>query len=222
MILARCTACLLWFSLPALGQVLPAAADTAGYVKGGYGKFTDTFYLGAFTATDSTKIQAYLPATRNGYERAIDYFETPPGRQPHPKRYSLNIIQVHTMRVHGRYYENLFVDDESIDVLALRVLRGPVELFTYAEPQSVPVPIPVPGAGMLVGGASYINTHWYLRRQGTVLKVRRGKFAEQLSAYFADCPALAQAVARGDEHCRFRDTPRLVAQYNQYLESLRK
>ncbi len=221
MLVARCTACLFFLSLQAVGQDLLAAADTAGYVKGGYAKFTDTFYLGTFTTTDSATVRAYLPATRRGYERAIDYFETPPSRPPHPKRYTLNIIQVHTMRVHGRYYENLFVEDERIDVLALRLLSGPVELFTYAEPQAVPVPLPVPGAGVLVAGAAYTNTH-YLRRKGQVTKVRRSQFAEQLSAYFADCPALAQVVAREDEHHRFWDTPALVEQYNQYLSSLRK
>ncbi|WP_035565800.1 hypothetical protein [Hymenobacter sp. IS2118] len=222
MLLARCTAWLLCFSFPALGQHLPPAADTAGYVKGGYHKFTDTFYLGTFTTTDSTTVRAYLPATRLGYERAIDYFETPPGLVPHPKRYTLNIIQVHTMRVHGRYYENLFVEEESIDVLALRLLGGPVELFTYAEPQAVPIPLPLPGAGVLVAGVAYTNTHWYLRRKGQVIKVRRGQFAEQLSAYFADCPALSQAVARGNEHHRFQELPALVEQYNQYLASLQK
>ena len=219
MLSVRCTLCLLWFVLPALGQGLPAVADTAGYVHGGYDKFTDMFYLGHFTTTYSTRVRAYLPATRHGYERAIDYFETPPGVKPHPKRYSLNIIQAHTMRVRGRYYENLFVEDESIDVLALRLLAGPVELFTYAEPRSVPVPLP--GAAVLVAGVAYTNTRWYLRRNGQVTTVRRGQFAQQLSAYFANCPALAQAVAREDEHHRFRDLPPLVDEYNRYVATMR-
>lgn len=222
MLSVRCTLCLLWFVLSAQGQGLPTVPDTAGYVHGGYGKFTDTFYLGHFTTTDSTRVRAYLPATRYGYERAIDYFETPPGVKPHPKRYSLNIIQVHTMRVRGRYYENLFVEDESLDVLALRLLAGPVELFTYVEPRSVPVPMPLPGAAVLVAGVAYTNTHWYLRRNGQVTTVRRGQFAQQLSAYFADCPALAQAVAREDEHHRFRDLPPLVDEYNRYVATMRK
>ena len=57
MLSARYTAFLTCCTLQAFGQGLPIVADTAGYVKGGYAKFTDTFYLGAFTTTDSTTIR---------------------------------------------------------------------------------------------------------------------------------------------------------------------
>jgi hypothetical protein len=210
------TACFLVLSRPAFSQA-PPAADTAGYVKGGYHKFTDTFYLGEFTTTDGTTLRAYLPTTRMGYERILDYFQTPPGQKPAARRYTLRMEQVRSMRVHGRYYENLLDDGETTDVLALQLLTGPVEVFTYAEPRSVPVPVPIPGAGMLIAGAGYTNNHWYLRRNGEITKLRRGKFAEQLSSYLADCPALAQQVASGAEHYRYQNTLSILSEYNQFL-----
>ena len=103
-------------------------------------------------------------------------------------------------------------------MLAPRLLAGPVELFTYAEPRSVPVPLP--RAAVLMAGVAYTNTRWYQRRNGQVTTVRRGQFAQQLSAYFADCPA--QTVAREDEHHRFRDLPPLVDEYNRYVATMRK
>ena len=201
-------------ALPSLSQTPLPATDTAGYVKGGYHKFTDTFRLGELTKADGTKLTAYLPCTRMGYERILDYFETPPGQKPHAERHTLPMKQVYTMRVHGQYYENLGDNGKPADVMALRVLAGPTDVFTYAQPKMLPVPIP--GATVLLVNA-YTNNHWYLRRSGEVTELRRGKFAEQLSAYIADYPELARRVASGEANYGYQNTLAIMNEYNEYL-----
>jgi hypothetical protein len=198
----------------AFGQAPLPATDTAGYVKGGYHKFTDTFRLGELTKADGTKITAYLPSTRMGYERILDYFETPPGQKPHAERHTLPMKQVRAMSVHGLYYENLGDHGKPAKVMALRVLAGPTDVFTYAQPKMLPVPMP--GVGALLVNA-YTNNHWYLRRNGEITELRRGKFAEQLSAYIADYPELARLVAGGETNYGYRNTLTIMNEYNAHL-----
>lgn len=203
----------------ASGQTSVTAADTAGYVKGGYHKFTDTFRLGELTKSDGTKLTVYLPSTRMGYERILDYFETPPGQKVRAERHTLPMARVRAMSVHGLYYENLGDDGKPADIMALRVLAGPTDVFTYAQPKMLPVPIP--GAGALLVNA-YTNNHWYLRRNGEVTKLRRAKFAEQLSAYLADYPELARRVASGEANYEYRNTLAIMSEYNAHMAKTNK
>ncbi len=201
-------------NVPAFSQTHSPDADTTGYVKGGYHKFTDTFRWGELSKTDGTKITAYLPSTRMGYERILDYFETPPGQKPHAQRHTLPMKQVRSMSVHGRYYENLWHKGKPTKVMALRVLAGPTDVFTYAQPKYLPVPIP--GAGALLVNA-YTHNHWYLCRNGETTELIRSKFAKQLSSYLADYPELAQQVANGEANYGYRNTLAIMNAYNAHM-----
>jgi hypothetical protein len=205
---------LVLLGFPVFSQTPTSPTDTVGYVKGGYHKFTDTFRLGELTKADGTKLTAYLPSTRMGYERILDYFETPPGQKPHAARHTLPMKQVHCMSVYGRYYENLGDDGAPAKVMALRVLAGNTDVFTYAQPKMLPVP--VPGVGALLVNA-YTNNHWYLRRNGEITELRRGKFAEQLSAFLADYPELARRVANAETNYGYRNTLTIMNEYNKHM-----
>lgn len=206
-------------ALPSQAQPAPNAtpADTAGYVKGGYHKFTDRFYLGTLTKADGTEIQAYLPSTRTGYERLIDYF--PPllvkGEMRH--RHTLKMKALRGMTVHGRVYETVQKKGKNTKIMALHLLDGPISLSTYAEPRVIPIPIPL-GVGVampILGIPISDKNHWYLRRNGVCTEMTRAGFAELMSAYLFDNPELAAKVARREPGYAHRNTPTIIAEYNR-------
>ena len=96
------------------------------------------------------------------------------------------------------------------------MVDGPVELFTFADPKSVPIPVPLPGA-TAVFAIPYINNHWYLRRNGELIEVRRGQFEKQIADYVQDSPALAAKVLSKDKDYQYQDMIRIITEYNQQL-----
>lgn len=195
----------------------PLVADTAGYVKGGYGKFTDRFYYGTLTKTDGSQVQAYLPAGRLGYERIIDYFPKPPVEQLIGNgRTTVKMKKIKAMTVHGRSYETVQRQGENTEIMALRVLSGPVDLFAYSQPRVLLVPIPLAAGVMPLAGISLADKlHWYLRRNGVWTEMPRGHFAQLMSSYLVDKPELASKVSSDSSGYRFIDTPAIIAEYNR-------
>ncbi|SMB98404.1 hypothetical protein SAMN00120144_1090 [Hymenobacter roseosalivarius DSM 11622] len=221
--LTFCTVYILPLVFPTLSQAQEASVaptDTVGYIKGGYGKFRDTFYMGNLIKIDGTQLTGvYLPATLMGYGTQIDYFLTPPGQPKRAKRYTLKIKKVQSMTVHRRYYENILSKGKPSKVLGVRMLTGPVELLTYAQPGVVPVPIP--GAAVLLVNA-YTNNRWYVRRNGELKEVSRLNFATEMSQYLADYPELAQKVIVGEKNYRYRNTLSIITEYNQHATAASK
>jgi|GEM_PF-2748806 len=195
---------------------MPATADTAGHKHG-----FDVYYLGDLNRTNGTEERAYLPARHLGYERILYYYYSPPG-QKGSKREQLKMDGVRSMTVHGRYFEKLIINSEATDILALRMVQGPMELFGYAQPKAVPLPIPVPGGAMvstvLVDG--YTKQRWFVRQQGSVVPISKGKFAVQMSALLSNYPALARQVSAGEEGYRYENIQAIVREYNDYLNKL--
>lgn len=219
-------ACCCYLGLRALPdyaqQPTPAVPDTAGYVKGGYGKFTDRFYLGTLTKMDGTQLQAYLPAGRLGYERIVDYFPQPPSRAKLSNgRTTLKMKQVKSMSVHGRLYETVQYRGKNTKIMALRLLDGPVALFAYSQPRRLLIPIPLAaGVTPLAGIPLADKPHWYLRRKDEFTEMSRSHFAQRMSAYLVDLPELASKVANNAANYQFSDTPAIIAEYNRAKAAL--
>lgn len=196
-------------------------ADTTGHVKGIYGKGTDRYYYGTLTKIDGTVIRAYLPASRTGYEREIDFFFGAPAQMQSDKRFTVKIKDIKSMTVHGRVYEAVSLQKKSPEVLALDVLDGPVSLALYAEPRALPIPIPLGvGAAMpIVGIGISDKNHWYLRQNGVWAEITRVNFAQRMSAYLVDDHELAGKVLRGETGYQQADTPAIIAEYNRKKSS---
>lgn len=208
----------LWLSPSASAQqtTLPVA-DTTGYEKGGYGKFTDRFYYGTLTKMDGTVIQAYLPANRFGYERIIDYFPKPPiqGKLANG-RTTVKMKQIKSMEVRGRVYETVQRNGKNSKIMSMRLVDGPVALGVYAEPRTLFIPIPLAvGVTPLAAIPLKDKPHYYLRREGTCLEVPHSHFAEFMSTYFADNAALASKITSKAPGYQFVNAAAIVTEYNQ-------
>ena len=198
-------------------QVTPPVADTTGYEKGGYGKFTDRFYYGTLTKMDGTVLHAYLPANRFGYERIIDYFPKPPiqGKLANG-RTKVKMKKIKSMEVRGRVYETVQRNGKNSKIMSMRLVDGPITLGVYAEPRTLFIPIPLAvGVTPLAAIPLKDKPHYYLRRDGTCVEVPRAHFAEFMSAYFADNAALASKIHSKTPGYQFINAAAIVAEYNR-------
>lgn len=197
-------------------QLMPTPTDTTGYVKGGYHKYTDRFYYGTLTLMDGTIIHAYLPATRLGYERIIDYFPQPPV-QGHlfNGRTTVKMKKIKSMEVRGRVYETVQYNDRNVKIMSMRLLDGYTTLGVYLEPRAVPIPIPLPVGGLILAIPLSDKPHYYLRREGHCLEVPRKQFAAFMSAYVADNAELATKIRSSMPHYQYADVAAIVAEYNR-------
>ena len=209
---------LLLLSYTSLAQQATApAADTAGYEMGGYAKFTDRFYYGTLTKMDGTVIQAYLPATRFGYERSIDYFPKPPHQEIFFNgRTKVKMEQIKSMEVRGRVYETVQRNGKNSKIMAMRLVDGPVALGVYAEPSSLFIPIPLAvGITPLASIPLKAKPHYYLRRDGTCVEIPRAHFAEFMSSYLADNSELASKLRSNSPNYKFVNSAAIVDEYNR-------
>ena len=195
----------------------PVGTDTTGYLKGGYGKFTDLFYYGTLTKADGSQVHAYLPAGRLGYERLIDYFPKPPVEQLIGNgRTTIKMAKIKSMSVHGRSYETVQDKGKNTKIMALQLLSGPVDLFAYSQPRVLLVPIPLAAGILPLAGISLTDKpHWYLRRNGVWTEIPRGHFAQLMSAYLIDQPELASKVSSDSPGYQFINTPAIITEYNR-------
>lgn len=199
-------------------QPAAPAADTVGREKFTYAKGTNRYYWGTLTKADGTQVPAYLPTRHVGYAGRITYFLPPLSVTNELRnRHGINIKEMQAITVRGRQYESIRLNGKPIDILAVRLLDGPVTLATYAEARAIPLPIPL-GAGLpmpIAGFRISDKNHWYLRRDGAWTEIGRADFATALSAYLADAPELAAKVARQEPNYLHLNTPAIIAKYNQ-------
>ncbi len=204
-------------NLPAHAQApLPApATDTVGHHASG---IPLRYYLGTLLKTDGTALSAYLPVTRAGHSGGnLIYFLPSPTGDRLGQRKTIDIDAIEAMHVHGRVYETVQHKGKSTGVLALQLLNGPVCLLTYADSRSWPLPLPLAGVGMpmpMVSIPLSDKNHWYVQRNGDYLELRRAKFAEELSAYLADEPDLAEKIARSEPQYQFANVLAVISEYN--------
>lgn len=169
----------------------------------------------------------YLPHAVNGFEKFIDFCETHPEVRPYPKTKHISVDKIHCMTVRGQYFETLHSDEgKSLRILAPRLVEGPVELFNFSEGKSVPPVLPIAaiasmGAAstVILLGINYTSNHWYLRRNGKLIEVKRSKFTEQVAAYLQDAPDLAQKVEARAQGYRYQDMPQIITEYNLLLSA---
>ncbi|MBU6123062.1 hypothetical protein [Hymenobacter siberiensis] len=156
----------------------------------------------------------YLPFHR--HEEDLKRF----GREP----FSIDVDKVQSIKVNGLYQEHMVLNGKRKHLIATRLVNGPVELFNYTE-MSQPLLAPVAGvagatvmgtAGLSAPGLSgFPDRQWFLRRPGEELvKVGRGDFVAQMTAYFHDDPELLSALNAGQLH--YRDMVKIVQGYNEY------
>lgn len=153
----------------------------------------------------------YLPFHR--HEEDLKRF----GREP----FSIDVDNVQSIKVNGLYQEHMVLKGKRKHLIATRLVNGPVELFNYTEiVQTSAAMVPVAGvAGGVMMGASglggFPDRQWFLRRAGEELvKVGRGDFVAQMTAYFHDDPELLSVLNAGQLH--YRDMVKIVQGYNEY------
>ncbi|MGY2130968.1 hypothetical protein ACW9KT_01980 [Hymenobacter sp. HD11105] len=176
------------------------------------------FALGEVTTPEGRKIRLYLPVSTEGFGKALSFYDKSPDIRPKPKMKMIGVDKVQSMLVEGIYSEIMIVDGKNKKVLAARLLEGPVELFNYAEAEAIPIPVaPLAGAVMVMAAIPYINNHWYVRREGELVEVKRSIFRQQMTEYFKDCPELAQKIQQDLPNYQYRDMRAIIAQYNLLL-----
>lgn len=216
-----------WLLLPALlGSAPLACGQTATPQPADSLRWRDTkpnaqHGLGAMIIeADGRRVRAYLPTDAFGFEALVPYLSTNPEVRPFPKPKMVKVELLRSLTVRDRYYETMRLPgDAHPRIMAWRVVdSGPVELFVYSDSAVPAVPLLGLGVGMLTAALSTIpNSHWYLRRDGQLLAVERGKFREQLSQYVGDCVALRSQIQSGADGFRYSDMPNIVSLYNGYL-----
>jgi hypothetical protein len=191
------------------------AADTSLHVI----DKTLLFAWGTLTRVDGQQVQAYLPVFTQypGMDFPFNYYFTRPEAKPTPPRHTIKVEEVRSMTAGPYYFETMrLAGQKKAKILAQRMANGPVELFLQAEQQRVPLPIPVPGA-VLHAAIPYTNSHFFVRRNGALLKVERSEFGSQISQYLSDYPALAMKVARGLPQYHYRDLVGIITEYNLHM-----
>lgn len=204
-------------TLPGWAQLLPppSATDTTSHTNEGG---PVQYRMGCITKVDGSTITGYMPCNLAGYEGKLLYFLPPLSidaqlRHPH----TLKITEIKQLTVHGRLYETVQHQGKNTDVLALHLLEGPIALAMYAEPRAIPLPLPpiISLAQPLLAIKLSAKEHWYLSRNGVCTEMPRAHFAELMSAYLFDNPALAGKVARQEPAYLHANTPAIIAEYNR-------
>lgn len=175
---------------------------------------------GEVITPEGKKVSAYFPRSVNGFEKAISYYATHPEVRPFPPTRYISVDKIRSLQVQGLYLETLSLNGKPLHILAARLVDGPVELFNYAEskgvPLLVPLPIPIPGAVLIpIVGIPYTKNHWYLRRGGELVEVKRGKFEEQIIEYLSAQPELAAKVKEQAAGYQYQDMVHIIGEYNQ-------
>ncbi|MBG8553108.1 hypothetical protein [Hymenobacter guriensis] len=179
--------------------------------------------LAMLKMADGRAARAYFPVNRLGFEKAIDYFPTNPKVRPFPKIKYLDVDQLASATIRGYYYENMRAAGEP-DVLAVRLIEGPVELFALRGTAASKVPVllsPVSALASVaaLGLMAVDNNRWFLRRNGQLVAITHGKFRPFMTEYTADCPALSEQVRTGIKGFQHNDMPEIIRLYNEFLLS---
>ncbi len=204
-----------------LAQSAPATADSSAWRDTGP---KTKHGLARIQTTDGRSVRAYFPVNSIGFEKAIDYFRANPEVRPFPKLQYIEVSKLLTVTIRGHYHENMHAAGRP-DVLALRLLEGPVELFVMSGTAADNMPLlmtMVPGVNLLASaafltGSAIERNLWFVRRNGQLVAVSRGGFRKQMSQYTADCPSLSTPIAQGATGFRYGDTAHIIQLYNEFL-----
>lgn len=211
---------LLLLATASYAQQSPAISTPADTTRAAETSSKSEYAPGEVVTPDGKLVKAYFPISVNGFEKTISYYYSHPEVRPFPKPHFISVDKIRSMTVRGQYSETLALNGKSLHLLAARLVDGPVELFNFAEAKSVPLPIPIPGAVLVpIVGIPYTKNHWYLRRGGELLEVKRGKFEEQISQYLSTQPELAAKVRSKADGYQYQDMVRIISEYNQQADT---
>ena len=216
-----------------IAKVLLLAALSVGYVGSAAGQLlepdsltveTGTNYLNdqirgygkaQVTDMDGKKLSVFVPVRLGGVEEFLSFYRT----EEDLKKFGLiapaiKVDKVKWLTVNGLYQEHIVLNGELTQLLATRVVDGPVELF-YARIQGA-----MAGHnsfGMTSGGIA--RTVWFLRREGSELVQvpTMALFKEFADDYFQECPELEGAFTAKGKKLRYQDMVQAVRTYNRYL-----
>ena len=156
------------------------------------------------------KSLVYIPLSTLGFvpvfarEQDIDR----PGAQP----LFISVDNVQAIRVvaTGQYLEHMIVKGRHRHQLAVRVVNGPVELFSYTQVYAAANSL----AGFQSAPGASAKCQWYVRHQGELVEVLHGGFTKQMLAYFRNDPLIEEVLA--NKKMGYDDMRMLVRMYNQH------
>ena len=178
---------------------------------------------------DGKRNYVFMQPNLNGYAKTLPFKRTAEATcRALAEPLHISVDKVKWMRVAGLYQEHMVLQGKPQRIIATRLVDGPVELFNHTQVDPVVLPF-VPGAGLATaviagavaggalaaaGGGGIKERHWYLRRDGELVKVSRGHFIEQLTKYFGDDAEVVAALTREQVH--YQDMVAVVEAYNQH------
>ncbi|MBO3271162.1 hypothetical protein F1C16_18790 [Hymenobacter sp. NBH84] len=181
--------------------------------------------LAVIKLVDNRTVHAYLPTNAIGYINTIDYFRKNPEVRPFPKIQYIPVNDLEVVEMRGFHLENMRAAGHP-DILAMRVLEGPVELFMMSGKITDNLPGVVFVASGLslfttaafLSGAAVENNRWFVRRNGQLIALKHSNFREQMGQYTADCLGISTQVKQGMDGFRYKDTPNIIKLYNEFLQ----
>ena len=183
--------------------------------------------LAVATTTDGKTVRAYFPVSAIGFEQQIDYFARNPEVRPFPRIQFVDVDKLASVTIRGFYLENMRAAG-CPEVLALRLMEGPVELFAFGGTAGDKIPVlpsvlmpalALPTLIAHLGGLSVERNRWFLRRNGQLVAITHGNFRKLMTEYTADCLAISTQITQGAEGYHHRDMPNIVQQYNAFLNA---
>lgn len=196
-----------WAQEPAPPSATSPAAEVMNF------KQTMGFGQAELTTVSGEKSLAYVPLSSLGFALIVPVFKREedidkPGAQP--LFIDVDNVQIIRTIATGQYLEHMVVKGKQRHQLAVRVLDGPVELFSFTQ-----MPQPASGPmGFQTGREVAAKRQWYVRRQGQLVEVVRGGFTKQMAAYFHDDPVIVEALT--SKSIGYDDMKMLVRMYNQH------
>lgn len=191
----------------------PAAKAADGFASANY-----SFGYAELKTVAGKVLPLFVPLARYGFSHELPLFGQASDMQRlDAEPQSILVDRVASLQTTDAYLEHVVLAGKPQHLLAVRTVSGPVELFSYVETKR----IHMGGGGGLRRSIGYVpylpKQHWYLRRQGTMTEVVERNFAQQLTAYFTNDPAVGAGLAAGT--WTYQTLSALVAAHNQRLNS---
>lgn len=181
--------------------------------------------LALVKTTNGKTVRTYFPVDCIGFEHTISYFSRNPEVRPFPRVQYVEVTKIASAIIRGYQLENMGAAGFP-DVLALRILEGPVEVFAFSGSAGDKVPLlpsvlapalALPTLAAQLGGMAIDRNRWFLRRNGRLVALTHRNFRQFMSEYTADCLALSTQIKQGDAGFRYQDTPKIIKLYNEFL-----
>ncbi|MDU0370746.1 hypothetical protein ACFPAF_10105 [Hymenobacter endophyticus] len=181
--------------------------------------------LAVVKTTDGKTVRSYFPVDCIGFEEKILYFSRNPEVRPFPRIQYVDVKKISSATIRGHQLENMGAAGYP-EVLAMRLVEGPVELFAVSGSVGDKVPLifsvvnpALAGATILaqLGGSAMERNRWFLRRNGQLVALTHGNFRKLMTDYTADCLAISTQIKQGSEGFHYKDTPQIINLYNQFL-----